>query len=590
MAEQKSRHGHLDDVGEAAEQLPVEPDHGRGPGGDRQASDPAFAAIFDIAPVMMLLLDNERRVQAINLAARRALADRDREPIGTRFGNMLRCLHSLENPEGCGFGPSCPQCEIRRLVSSTFDTGQTHQAEEASIMVGDAPNLRIHHCLLSTALVDLLRGQEVLVCIEDITERKSAEEELQTNFHIQQAIAQILHASLEPIPIELLLERVLGMLLSVPWIALQSRGSIFLWEPEMERLVMKAQVGLPDELLAECSALPLGKCLCGQAAATGEIVFANREDERHTIRYPGMHAHGHYCVPVISEGQLYGVINVYVSDGHRRKPEEEAFLSAVADVLATTIKRRRAEETLRENQAQLRAAQRIQEHLLPRRPPTVRGLDIAGASYPAEYAAGDHFDYLAMPDDCVGFVIGDVSGHGFASALLMASTSARIRSFSELGMSIDEIMSRVNSALTTETDEGRFVTAFLGCFDPGSYTFTYVNAGHPAGLVLDASGCVRARMESTTLPLAILPDAPFPMGDPVTLHSGDLVLLLTDGLLEASSSDGQMFGIERTLEIVRANRGWRAQQIIESLYQAVCRHSRHGELRDDVTVIVVKFD
>jgi serine phosphatase RsbU (regulator of sigma subunit) len=302
-----------------------------------------------------------------------------------------------------------------------------------------------------------------------------------------------------------------------------------------------------------------------------------------------MHAHGHYCIPVISEDQLYGVINVYVNDGHHRKPEEEAFLLAVADVLATTIKRKRAEEALQENQAQLRAAQKIQEHLLPRQPPTVSGLDIAGATFPAEYAAGDHFDYLTLRGGRVGFVVGDVSGHGFASALLMASTCARVRSFSEIGMSIDQIMSRVNSALTKETDEGRFVTAFLGCFDPRSRAFTYVNAGHPAGLVLDVSGHVRARMESTTLPLAILPDAQFPMGDPVTLHSGDLVLLLSDGLLEARASDDQMFGIERALNLVRENRGRRAQEIIERLYQAVSEYSRNGEVRDDVTVVVIKF-
>jgi serine phosphatase RsbU (regulator of sigma subunit) len=548
------------------------------------------SAIFESAPVMMLLLDRERHVQAMNPAARRALGHWESEPDGARFGNLIRCLHSLDEPLGCGFSPSCQQCAARHLVTSTFETGRAHHAEEVSITFGERPNELTHYLLLSTARVDSPRGREVLVCIEDITDRKLAEEELHRNLQFQQSVASILHASLEPISLDVLLKRVLEMLVSIPWLALQSKGCSFLWEPEQEALVMKAQIGLPEEQLAHCSQLTLGTCLCGQAAATGKTVFADRTDERHTIRYPGMHDHGHYCIPITSENQLLGVVNVYVSHGHQRKPQEEAFLSAVSHVLATAIKRRQAEEALRDNEAQLRAAQRIQEHLLPREPPATAGLDIAGASRPAEYAAGDHFDYLTMRDNSLGIVVGDVSGHGFGPALVMASTCARLRSFSEIGMPIDEIMARVNSGLVRETEQGHFVTAFLGRLDPHSRTLSYVNAGHPAGLVLDASGGVKARMESTAFPLAVFPEAEFPMGDPVALGSGDLVLLVTDGLPEARSSEGQLFGMERTLAVVRENRSKCSREIIECLYRAVEDFSHHGDLLDDVTVVVVKVE
>ena len=94
--------------------------------------------------------------------------------------------------------------------------------------------------------------------------------------------------------------------------------------------------------------------------------------------------------------------------------------AAIRDV----TERKRAEESLRENLAQLLAAQRIQEHLLPDHPPVLPGFDIAGALYPAEFAAGDHFDFLTMPDHCLGIVVADVAGHGVGPAILMASTQA----------------------------------------------------------------------------------------------------------------------------------------------------------------------
>ena len=91
--------------------------------------------------------------------------------------------------------------------------------------------------------------------------------------------------------------------------------------------------------------------------------------------------------------------------------------------------RKRSEQLMREREAELIAAQRIQEHILPHSAPSVPGYDIAGSLLPAEFAAGDYYDYLVMPDGSLGIVVGDVCGHGSGPALLMASTSAHLRSF-----------------------------------------------------------------------------------------------------------------------------------------------------------------
>jgi DNA-binding CsgD family transcriptional regulator/GAF domain-containing protein len=138
-------------------------------------------------------------------------------------------------------------------------------------------------------------------------------------------------------------------------LALQFRGGIFMVEEEPEVLVMKAQRGLSPSLQTTCGRIPFGKCLCGRAAETGKIQFADSLDERHAIRYREMVAHGHYCVPIVaSDKRTLGVFTLYLKEDHPRDQKEEGFLSAVANVLAGIIERRRAEETIMETAEELK--------------------------------------------------------------------------------------------------------------------------------------------------------------------------------------------------------------------------------------------
>ena len=146
------------------------------------------------------------------------------------------------------------------------------------------------------------------------------------------------------------------------------------------------------------------------------------------------------------------------------------------------------------------AAQQIQEHLFPERPPGLAGFDIAGASFPAEFTSGDYYDYIPLPEMCSAIVVGDVSGHGLGPALLMASTRSILRSIARTTGDVSEILTLANRFLREDTQPDHFVTLFLGRLDPHSRQFSYVSAGHPAAYVLDTSGKVKARLESTALP------------------------------------------------------------------------------------------
>lgn len=116
----------------------------------------------------------------------------------------------------------------------------------------------------------------------------------------------------------------------------------------------------------------------------------------------------------------------------------------------------------------------------------------------------------------------------------------------------------------------------------------YVNAGHPPGYVLNRSGAVKRRLENTALPLAVSAETKFVEGEPVALEPGDMIVLLTDGVHEAFSPRDELFGMDRTLELLRAHRRKSARQLIEMLYGAVREFAGGRELQDDITAVIIK--
>jgi two-component system response regulator HydG len=134
-------------------------------------------------------------------------------------------------------------------------------------------------------------------------DHKQALKEIQWNYETQTVVNKLLRPSLEDESLEKILHRSLDLILSIPWLAFESKGSIFLVENNSDMLVMKAQSGLPEKIKKRCSRLPFGRCHCGRAAMTKKIQFASCIDESHEILYKGIIPHGHYCVPI-----LYGDI------------------------------------------------------------------------------------------------------------------------------------------------------------------------------------------------------------------------------------------------------------------------------------------
>lgn len=260
------------------------------------------------------------------------------------------------------------------------------------------------------------------------------------------------------------------------------------------------------------------------------------------------------------------------------------FVAFIRDI----TERKRAELELMEHQEQFRIAREIQQRLFPKSSPNISGFDIAGISHPADAAGGDYFDYLQLLDGGIGVVVADVTGHGVGPALLMAETRAYLRVVSLNRHDVGEVLTRANMVLSEDVDGERYVTLLMLRIDPGQRRLTYANAGHPAACIVSRSGEIRARLKRTAVPLGLKPGIHYETSPVIELHEGDTILLLTDGIEEAVSPVGELFGVERAVQVARDCAGKSSVQIADALYQAVRQFSGNQPQEDDITAIVIQ--
>ncbi len=235
----------------------------------------------------------------------------------------------------------------------------------------------------------------------------------------------------------------------------------------------------------------------------------------------------------------------------------------------------------------LRAAQRIQQHLLPEAAPSIPGFEIAARCFPAEHCSGDYFDFIPLPDGSLAVVVADASGHGFGPAILATTVRSYLRAAAMQDRDIHEMLTTVNWLLANDSEADQYVTLFCCRIDPKTNTLCYSAAGHQA-LLIDAHHRARI-LESNCLPLGIDSSETFSLSRNIALRRGDILIFVTDGILETHNDQDELFGMKRLIDRVKQLRDQPAQAIVETLYQDARAFAQGGILDDDITVIVAKF-
>jgi sigma-B regulation protein RsbU (phosphoserine phosphatase) len=242
--------------------------------------------------------------------------------------------------------------------------------------------------------------------------------------------------------------------------------------------------------------------------------------------------------------------------------------------------------------ADLNVAQEVQQNLLPQTAPEEKSLDIAGISLYCDETGGDYYDYIRLPwlgPQVHAIAVGDVSGHGVSSALLMASVRAYLRGRALQAGSVAQILTDVNRLVSADTREtGQFMTLFFLGIDAETGRLTWVRAGHhPALFYSPFAGCC-GELGGEGLPLGVMSNFEYKEYN-ATAKPGEIFILTTDGVLEAQNDKGQMFGKKRFKALIGKNAALDADGIRESIIEAVTAFQGKTPPDDDITLVVLKY-
>ncbi len=372
-------------------------------------------------------------------------------------------------------------------------------------------------------------------------------------------------------------------------------GSIGLIEEHHDHLVIKATRGLSERWVDYSSRLSHGGLL-RQAALRGEIVCvedlatdeANVDPDR--VREEGLCSL--FSTGLMYQGRAIGLIRLYSRTPRWFTLAERGLLRSIADQSAAAVINARLKKLREEDERvrrQMRLAADVQRRMLPRASPDLPTLDVAARYVPSFELGGDFYDLIQLGPS-LGLVVGDVVGKGVAAALLMSAVRASLRAHAQDVYDIDEVIARVNAALTVDTRDNEFATLWYGIIDPGTMDVTYCNAGHNPP-ILFRPGHAPAELATGGMALGIDSSQRYDRGL-TRLNPGDVIVAFTDGLTDAANFENQRFGKARLVaavqEALAQEAGRTASGILEHIFWHLRQFVGLNTASDDLTVVVVR--
>ncbi len=306
--------------------------------------------------------------------------------------------------------------------------------------------------------------------------------------------------------------------------------------------------------------------------------------------------HPECLVPIrgSSEGQLQGVAVLGprlseepYSAGDKRLLASVASQAGIAMRSITLAEKMAATmEGERRTAQEMQIARQVQSRLLPQQAPSLPTLECAGKCIQTRAVGGDYYDFLDLGSGRIGLVLADISGKGMSAALLMANLQANLRSQYALALEdIPRLLRSVNHLFYKNTENNHYATTFFAVYDDETRRLRYVNCGHNPPFLARANGSVE-RLTATATVLGLFEEWDCSVAE-LELAAGDVLVIYTDGVSEASPNEEDEFGEERLIEAARDGRAQSADEILEAILSQVQEFSQ-GEQADDMTLIVAR--
>jgi sigma-B regulation protein RsbU (phosphoserine phosphatase) len=297
-------------------------------------------------------------------------------------------------------------------------------------------------------------------------------------------------------------------------------------------------------------------------------------------------------LPLASKKELLGFIALGPKkSGEPYSPSDTQLLRTVAAQTGLALENSRLSEAIAAETAQremlsreIEIAREVQQRLFPQTMPEIAEMSYAGHCRPARGVGGDYYDFLELPNGCLGIAIGDVSGKGIPAALLMASLQASVRGQSySRGNDVAGLMANVNRLVYDASPSNRYATFFYAQFDPATRRMIYVNGGHNPPMVL--RGAETIRLEAGGPPVGLFRPAQYEQAE-VQLDPGDLLVLFTDGISEAENPAHDEWGEEALEAAARNCDGASPADAIERIMRNADLFASGAPQHDDMTLVV----
>lgn len=301
------------------------------------------------------LAENEQRTRAIVSSSLDAIITIDATGIIIGWNEQAEAILGWPVSEVMGMSlastivPERYRAAHEKGVAQALSNGSgmmLNHRVEISALRRDGVEIPIEISIVATAI----DGKPAFSAfLRDISGRKQAQQKMERDYIMQRTVATVLDISMQVAPFSERLEKILQETLSVPWLELQAKGSVFVVGQDDQSLDMVAHHGMSDAVLNRCANVKFGDCLCGKVAQRRETIYKPCVDHEHDHSFPSMEEHGHYCLPIMSGERLLGVFNLYIDPEHPRNADELQLLTAVSHAIGGMIQRYEAEQKLLHN-------------------------------------------------------------------------------------------------------------------------------------------------------------------------------------------------------------------------------------------------